>query len=422
MKQKNVILMVVAVGCGLVAALLTSQMSARTPTQDLVQVIVAAKDLPVGTQITKEVIKEMTTMKGLPKDSLPPAYVQLEEELLEKRLARGVRKGETFNPADLSKGGVVTLPPGMSMVSMSVGAANAVAGFVGPGARVDILSTLRLQNRLLAFPLMTNMLILAIDTQTVYDKSGVFPAMSTVSFAVDRKQALLLSLAKSRGCTMELLLRNPEDPVKTDERFTVENVTKLLQDETQMSKVISGINDEDHPVDKPRPTPPKGSQPETAPATETVQVPVATEEIAAGTELTADLIAAKFKPMALPTAIAEGAVTDLKTVLGKTLTSGLGKNQWLTMSRVGEQGVKPSPQTPFVPEKGGVSPAPKRNTHDVVVHTSSGSKSFRYEEVRAGEWKLVGEVRTTTNEGGDDLPPPKPDTKPEAKPDDKKVD
>ena len=56
MKQKNIVLMVVAVGCGLVAAFLTSQMSAK-PAVEKVDVIVAAKDLPVGSQLTREDLK-----------------------------------------------------------------------------------------------------------------------------------------------------------------------------------------------------------------------------------------------------------------------------------------------------------------------------------------------------------------------------
>ena len=50
MKQKNVILMVVAVGCGLVAAFLTTQINAK-PKVEQVEVVVALKDLPVGTVI-----------------------------------------------------------------------------------------------------------------------------------------------------------------------------------------------------------------------------------------------------------------------------------------------------------------------------------------------------------------------------------
>ena len=56
-------------------------------------------------------------LKKVPKDGLPPAFVTDMNELTDKRLSRSVRAEETFNPADLSKGGVITLPPGMGMIS-----------------------------------------------------------------------------------------------------------------------------------------------------------------------------------------------------------------------------------------------------------------------------------------------------------------
>src|SRR3954468_3521706 len=124
MKQKNLVLMVVAVGCGLVAAFLTSQMSARSAAVEQVEVIVAAKDLPVGTLLSKEELKTAVKTKKVPKDGLPPAFVTALNALADKRLSRAVRTEETFNPADLSKGGVITLPPGMDMISLQIGASN----------------------------------------------------------------------------------------------------------------------------------------------------------------------------------------------------------------------------------------------------------------------------------------------------------
>src|SRR5437879_9372219 len=196
MKQKNLVLMVVAVGCGLVAAFLTSQMSAK-PTVEKVEVIVAAKDLPVGTQLTKEDLKTCIKRKTMSKDSLPPAIVEAEEELLERRLTRTIRAEETFNKADLTRGGVVSIPPGLSMVALPINASEAVAGFVGPGSRVDVLATVRLQNRLTALPILVNMLVLAVDTNPNLPANGAYQSLSTVSFAADRKQALLIKLARS---------------------------------------------------------------------------------------------------------------------------------------------------------------------------------------------------------------------------------
>ena len=67
--------------------------------------IVAAKDLPVGTLLSKDELKTAVKTKKVPKDGLPPAFVTDLNDLTDKRLSRAVRMEETFNPADLSKGG-----------------------------------------------------------------------------------------------------------------------------------------------------------------------------------------------------------------------------------------------------------------------------------------------------------------------------
>jgi len=403
MKQKNLVLMVVAVGCGLVAAFLTSQMSARSAGVEQVEVIVAAKDLPVGTLLSKDELKTAVKTKKVPKDGLPPAFVTDLNDLTDKRLSRAVRMEETFNPADLSKGGVVTLPPGMDMISLQIGASNSAAGFVGPGSRVDVLATARLQNRMVAFPLLVNMLVVAVDTQTTYTPNGTFPTLNTVSFAVDRKQALLLALAKSRGCSLELLLRHPDK--KDDEKYRIEDVLKMLQDSGN-SATIAGPEGsqplDDGGLARGTPKPEQGEKvepPAPAPKPDTVRGPVAIEELPPGTTITKDL-ASKFRTVELPKGLAEGAFPEIADeLLGKVFNHGLGKGQWITGSLVGEPGLKPRPERDvFVAPRDGdraetpAAPSIRRNTHDVTVHTASGSRTFRYVEVNSGEWRLLGEV------------------------------
>lgn len=417
MKQKNMVLMVVAVGCGLVAAFLTSQMSARTAQVETVEVIVAAKDLPVGTALTKDDLKTLIKRKKVPKDAVPPMVVETEDELLDKRLSRSIRNEETINKADLSKGGVVTIPPGMHMVAVPLGVPQAVAGFVGPGARVDVLATAQLGNKVVALPLLVNMLVLAVDTQTTYAKDGVFPTLNTISFAVDRKQALLLALAERRGCALKLLLRNPEEKF-ADEGYDIDKVIRLLSDDRQPNDIKPGEEGGDEggtvrPKNNPKPAP----DPTPAPVVETVKVPVAIADIAPNTALTADLIAEKFKVKELRKEDAEDAITDLSTVADKVLKNGLAKGQWVTRSMVGLAAPKPAPQDEFnlpKPDPNGPAkpelpktPAVKRNTHDLNLHTPSGTKTFRYEEVKPGEWKLLGEVPQKGKvEKSDDKPDP----------------
>lgn len=410
MKQKNLVLMVVAVGCGLVAAFLTSQMSGKTPVVEKIEVLVAAKDIPVGTMLTKDDLKTAVKRKTISKDAVPPTIVETEEELIEKRVTRTIRAEEMINKADVTRGSVVSIPPGMSMVSLPINLAQAVTGFVGPGSKVDVLATVRLQNKITALPILVNMLVLAVDANTnLPGNSAAFQQVTTVSFAVDRKQALLIKLATARGCDMSLLLRNPDEKVnENDLNYDIDKVVKLLSDERNHSKIA----DDDEPKNskKDDPASPEKSvdpspAPEPTPKTVLVKVPAAAVDIPAGTQITNDLIAEKFKLIELPKDVADEAVTDLAPLAetGEVLRTGLGKGQWVTRALVGRAELKPSPRSEFEPKPGFTDPPAKptptveaKKTHDVSLHTAAGTKVFRYEETAPGEWKLLGEVRSRT--------------------------
>jgi len=447
MKQKNVILMVVAVGCGLVAAFLTSQMSAKGQVEQ-VEVVVAAKDLPVGTVLTRDELKTLVKTKKMPKDSLPPAYVSNPEDLVDKKLSRPIRTEETFNPQDLSKGGVVTLPDGYDMVSFQIGVGNAAAGFVGPGSRVNVNATLRLGNKLYAFPLLVNMLVVAVDTNTVGSKDGTYPTMNTVSFAVKEKEALLLSLAKSRGCAIELLLRHPSKNSESDRTYNIDEVIKLLQDAENPAAIKGAVNNDnpggrenpgattkpEDPTTKPinplaKPVDPP-VRPDYAPPPQiaTMRVLIAKRDITPNTDVTRDLIEEAFEEKELPKDFAPQALsrTELADALGKQFKTGVAKGQWVTPTMVGIE-FKPKPQDEFIAPKAAdagpqptppstVKPVVKRKIHDVAVHTSSGTVIHRYEEVAPGQWKKKAEL-SPEQAAREEKP-----EEPRAAPGDKKVD
>lgn len=392
MKQKNLILMAVAVGCGLVAAVLTARMNAGPAKVEKVAVLVPAKDMAVGTMITKEDLAEgkLFVRKEMPKDGLPPGIVESEEELVDSRIGRNYAAGEPIKKIDLKKGAVVSIPPGMQMIAQPFSVPQAVAGFVTPGCRVDILGVVRVGNKIVAMPILVNMLILAVDANTQLPKeSGTFGNLSTVSFAVGQKQALVLQLARARGCDMTLLLRKQDEPLQPgDKDYDIDDVIKRLQDNNNGVDVTT--SHEGGPSGSGYVAEPK------KPEAEVEQVLVATEDIAPNTEITPDLIA-KFETKELPKGLADGAINP-KDQIGKFLKTGLGKGQWITGSVVGEEVVKPTPRDDGSP-KAGTPTAPvappvtvKRNFHDVNLVTATGRKTFRYEEVKPGEWKLIGEV------------------------------
>lgn len=394
MKQKNLILMVVAVGCGLVAAFLTTRINAK-PKVETVDVFVAVKDLPVGTTFTKEELGKLVTKKKVAKDSLPPAFVVDEQEFYDKRLTRAVMKEETFNPGTLSKGGVITLPEGFDLATLPLTPGSAVAGFVTPGAKVDVLATMRLNNRLKAFPLLVDMLVLAVDNHidTTKSQTGVFPTLSSVSFAATQEQALLLALAKQRGCHMELLLRHPGKPV--DPTYDIKQVIKLIQDEKSEAKLYKTEGNRSDEITE-LPILPTPIAPDPQVKEEEVKVWVAVEKIPAGTEFSKELVEKKLKAKEMPRRYAIGAYSDLAPLVDQKLTlkTDLNVDQWVADTIVGPSISKPSPREDWTPPKTGVVTEPKvatpvaRKIHDTAVHTPNGTLIHRFEEVAPGVWKL----------------------------------
>lgn len=384
MKQKNLILMVVAVGCGLVAAFLTTQINAK-PKVEKITVWVAAKDLPVGTIMTKAELSKLAVKKELAKDSLPPAFVVNEEDLLDRRLTRSVLKDETFHPSSLSKGGIITLPDGHDLITLPINVAAAGGGFVGPGSKVDVLATMRLADKLKAFPILVDTLVVAVDSNTNVPEKGVFQSLSMVSFAATQKQALILALAKQRGCHLELLLRHQGKPL--DSTYNIDKILELMQDDKSSAKAYS--TEGKQPVENGTETP---IAPE-PPKIELVKVWVATSKIPAGTEITKELVAKHLREKEMPREYAIGAYSDLTECINQNLTlkTDLVTDAWITASIVGPS-TKAPPQEAFTAPKGGTvteSPKPVSNAqYDLTVVTASGTVIHRYEEVAPGEWKF----------------------------------
>ncbi len=393
MKQKNVVLMAVAVGCGLVAAFLTTQINAK-PKVETVDVIVATKDMTTGTYITKDNWDKVTERKALPKEGLNPKAVTDPADLIDKRLARTIRKGEPFISDDLKKGLGGGFLDDKDVFSMPIGAVNAAAGGIGPGSKVDVMASVKIKNKVTVMPLLVNMHVLEVNGESDLMKSQRFPNMTNVSFAVNQEEAALIMLAKLRGCHLELVHRNPKRPIDPD--YSVQKVKAILESEPVTSDGRDGETGRGTPESPVAPTTPLAPE---KPAT--VEVLVATDFIPANTEITKDLVEGKFQKREMPKEYAAGAIADLSGYYGQALRSAVAKGQWVTGEMVGQQASKPSPQDEFVPTK----PEPRADagpkepraepvlpssapTRDVTVTTASGTMVHRFQQQRDGTWKL----------------------------------
>jgi Flp pilus assembly protein CpaB len=400
-KQKNLVLMVVAVGCGLVAAILTSQMSGK-PKVEEVKVLVAVKDLPTGTMITKETVDKMVKEQPVPKSSITHEVVINKEELVGKRLARGTRQGEMFNPADLKVGGIGVFLEGKNNYSIPMTAVKGAGGGVVPGSKVDVLASLTLSGKIGAFPLLVNTHVLEVNGEADLTKgNGKFLNMTMVTLAVSDEEASLLALAEKRGCELHLVLINPDRPAPAN--YDMKLVMQRLQDGLHPAFADSTQTEErKQPAEKDPAPAPVAAKPET------IKVLVALENIAPNTEITKDLIEKKFEVKEVLSQYAPGACTDLNTHLGigKVIKSEVAKGQWVTEQMIGLPGLKPAPRDEFALPKPAPEPDAKpevRPSHpvvaakvyqDVAVHTASGTRIYRYEvNVKTGDRKLVKILR-----------------------------
>jgi Flp pilus assembly protein CpaB len=146
-------------------------------------------------------------------------------------IPESVMADETFNPSALPNRGVIILPEGKDMVSFPVSYSH-TADFIGPGSRVDILAVLKIKNTLTAFPILVDMQILAVaQHNTSYETmQGVFPNMISVSLAVSQEEAMLLQMAKQRGCHLQLL-KHPNKRI--DAKYDIAKVKQLLMEDAK---------------------------------------------------------------------------------------------------------------------------------------------------------------------------------------------
>jgi hypothetical protein len=303
--------------------------------------------------------------------------------MADKRLVRTIRAGEPFDPKDLTLNAPVTPPAGYNMMSYPTTPEKAAAGFAGPGSRVDILCTIRAKKtgKVEVFPLLLDMLVLAIDANVQGAATGAHVGVSMVSLAVKSDQASLLHKAIGRGADLRLVLRNPENPAKWDNIKTMEEIDAILSDEQDGSGGTGGDG---------------GNR------TTTVKLPVPIEDLAAGTELTPEVIEKKFKLMEISPPAPIQFALDLKEHSGRYLLKDLAADQFVPRSALGEknQQPKPGPDLSQAPtEKGAPNDPAKPKVEekkpvywDATIQTANGHKKYRY-QVIDGDYRYLGEVK-----------------------------
>lgn len=219
MRPKSLMLLALALGCGLVASIGISQVMER-PAQvklETAPVYVAKHNINIGDPIDVD----MLSLQEWPKDKVPRGVISNLEDLEGRRPRSAIIEGEPILEAKLLEPGQVAdpiqqIPKGMRLKTIAVNAEKGV-GLIGPGDRVDIQLFVRKDQRTgvesaMSKIILQNIRVFAVD-QTVQrspdggeDKS----IAKTVSLMLTPEQASKLTMAEQIG-ELSLIPRNPDD-------------------------------------------------------------------------------------------------------------------------------------------------------------------------------------------------------------------
>lgn len=238
-----------------------------------VEVVKAAREIPVGTPLTDEMVKS----ELVPEKFLPPNFI-LKQDITVfygQPLAVKVQKDKMILTSDFAVSEVARdlsskIPAGERALSVPVDTISGVSSLLQPGDRVDILGTFPVTSKeevieeaegassvgYVTMTLLQNVTLLAVGQQfsDVASEQQQRQQYSAVTMSVTVDEAELLTIAQTRGKLM-LLLRNRDDvEVTRVSKRTLKQVLKDLEilQESRNKKIAKP-----KPRPRTRPTEPK---------------------------------------------------------------------------------------------------------------------------------------------------------------------
>lgn len=269
MKPKTLILLVVAVSCGLVASYMTSRVIADrgAPQEEAkVPVVYATKNVQQGYLVKNP--DECFAVRMMP-DSVAPRGRVIRDlnELRDKRLVNPVGADKHISLDDLldpkDSGLTYRIPPGMRAVAVKVSTDSSVAGFVQPGMFVDIMCVPNGRNE--CKTIMQKVQILAVNMLDHRDPERRAMETYFMTFAVSPDDSEKLSLASHSG-QLRLSLRHVDDEKVVDTRGAkAEDLARLSRDQHEATQPTEPTTSTTQPTTTPiLPLPPAEQTPTVA--------------------------------------------------------------------------------------------------------------------------------------------------------------
>ncbi len=202
MKPRTIILLVVAIVCGLAAMYMTNRLLADKGTPApvaTVKVLVSKQKISAWAPIKKP--EDLFEVKEVPEGTYSPKCINDFKLLQDKALKQPINEQMPVTPDDLlnetTSGLVGMLKEGQRAVAIKVTPESLVGGFVLPGSKVDVMFIMkRGDGDSKTQIVLQDMLVLAVDMKRTRDEGTDAVLGSTATLAATPEEAEQLSLAR----------------------------------------------------------------------------------------------------------------------------------------------------------------------------------------------------------------------------------
>jgi pilus assembly protein CpaB len=231
MRAKSVALLMLALGCGLVASIGITQVLANrnskpvSRTGDTELIFVALKDISLGDALTAEMVKQ----EAWPKDKVQGAISNIQDiegRRTRQRLFAGepILENKLLGKGASAQGASSVIPKGYRVVAVKVDSVSG-SGLILPGDRVDVLvylvgnsqkDILETSTRTVLQDIKVFAVNDVIDMEDEKDPKGRSVSAKTISLLVTPAQAAKVTLASEMG-KIRLVMRSPDDNTHYDD-------------------------------------------------------------------------------------------------------------------------------------------------------------------------------------------------------------
>ena len=266
MKFKSLMLLAMAMGCGLVAMLGVQQIlsggTGAAPV-DTVKVLVAKQEINPGFKLDET----LTEFQEWAKDTVPPGAITEPAQYEDRALKTRAFPGEIILQAKLGERGVfgasAAIVQGMRVVSVPVNNTSAISGMIRPGDRVDILVTYKTQKPGANTISRTRTVLEYIEVFAVDrirdaeggDNKAAAAKAENISVLVTPVQSLVLMQYINKGL-VQMSLRHPDDKKVVNAGTVDDSVSDDVDAPTEVA-LSEGGPSESEPAEPEQEVPPE---------------------------------------------------------------------------------------------------------------------------------------------------------------------